>query len=59
MKATAGCPRVVGDGMIGKAVHVKRGDLRRRVGPVFMLGEPKSRKLRAGVRAPIGARKRL
>lgn len=30
---------MVGDGMVKKAVHVKQGDLRRRVGTVFMLAE--------------------
>lgn len=49
-----------GDGMVVKAVHVKRGDLRRRdKGGVHARGEPKSRERLAGVRAPIGARKRL
>ena len=38
-KATAGQRRVVGDGMVKKGVHVKQGDLRRRVGTVFMLAE--------------------
>jgi len=43
-----------------KAVHVKRGDLRGGQRAVFMLREePKSHERNAGVRAPIGATKRL
>jgi hypothetical protein len=34
-----GTLRVIGDGMVEKAVHVKQGDLIRRVGAVFMLEE--------------------
>ncbi len=45
MKAAAGVRRVVGDGMVAKAVYINRGDLSG--------GES-----RAGVRAPIVAPKR-
>ena len=37
MKAATGTRGVSGDGMVATAVHVKQGDLHRRVGTVFML----------------------
>ena len=45
MKAVVGRRRVVGDGMVMKAMSVKRGD-------------PTGGESRAGVRGPIGAAKR-
>ena len=46
--------------MVRKAVHVKQGDLRDGKRAVFMLAESRrAANVGAGVRAPIGARKRL
>ena len=54
-----GTLRVIGDGMVVTAVHVKQGDLLRRgVDGVHAQSEPKSRERRAGVRALIVAEKR-
>jgi len=39
VKAAMGTLRVIGDGMVEKAMHVKQGDLLRRVRTVFMLAE--------------------
>ena len=56
MKAATAERRVVGDGMVGKAVCVKQGGLS---GTRTVFTHLRCRRAgRAGVRAPIGARKR-